>query len=220
MRKSTLSSVFLTFLFLLSTNAIAWDSSRLTFKTGATFIQPNDSSNELEGIAGSKVGAGSASTLGLIFNYQLSSTWAVEALGIIKSHHELNGKGSLSSIDEIANISVLPPTLTLQYHLPLKSQIKPYVGIGANYTRFSNLDASGELERALGGETDIDIKDSWGLAAQIGVAVPIDDQWSFNASLWYIDMDADAQLRTAGVKRDIDIKINPWVWFFGVGRSF
>ena len=41
---------------------------------------------------------------------------------------------------QIGSLKHLPPTLTLQYHFNQVSGIKPYVGAGVNYTRFSSVD--------------------------------------------------------------------------------
>lgn len=76
------------------------------------------------------------------------------------------------------------------------------------------------MDNALGGSTRLEIDDSWGLAALIGTDITINEHWFFNTALWYVEIDADATLKTNGVRRDIDIKIDPWVFFVGVGKKF
>ena len=99
-------------------------------------------------------------------------------------------------------------------------KVKPYIGIGLNYTRFLNEDVSVSLENALGGDTDLEIDDSWGIAAQIGVDVSISKNWVLNAAAWYVDIDADATLETGLVERDVDIDIDPFVFLISIGRTF
>jgi outer membrane protein len=40
---------------------------------------------------------------------------------------------------DIGSLKHLPPTLSLQYHFTGMS-FRPYVGLGVNYTRFSDID--------------------------------------------------------------------------------
>ncbi|MBL8508534.1 MAG: OmpW family protein, partial [Chitinimonas sp.] len=40
---------------------------------------------------------------------------------------------------DIGSLKHLPPTLTLQYHFNSQGALKPYVGAGINYTRFSQV---------------------------------------------------------------------------------
>lgn len=67
---------------------------------------------------------------------------------------------------QIGTLKHLPPTLTLQYHFNHASGgIKPYVGAGLNYTRFSSVDL-------LGGGADLK-RNSVGLAFQAGLDYPL-----------------------------------------------
>lgn len=59
-----------------------------------------------------------------------------------------------------------------------------------------------------------------GLAAQVGTDYTINNNWFINTALWYIDIEADATLKTNGVSRDANIDIDPWVLFAGIGRKF
>ena len=61
---------------------------------------------------------------------------------------ELGGTG-------IGSVKHLPPTLTLQYHFNPTGTIRPYVGLGANYTRFSSVDL--DAGTVLGGSVPLRI---------------------------------------------------------------
>lgn len=208
-------------LLILSNHiAVAHDKGDFIVRIGPALIEPNNSSDDVEGIPGTEVGVDNNVTLGFTIGYMLTSNIAVELLGVTPSPHDLRGRQGIGALGKIGEVDVFPPTLSLQYHFGNSSTIQPYVGAGINYTHFSNEDTSTSLETALGGSTDLDVDDSWGLAAQAGVDVSINDSWLFNAAVWYVDIDADATLSTGGVDRDVDIDIDPWVFFIGIGKKF
>jgi outer membrane protein len=208
------------FLVLFLQQTFAYDEGTWFARIGPALIEPNDSSSDVGGISGSGVNVDNNVTLGFTIGYMLTSKFAVELLGVTPSKHNLHGEGAISPLGKIADIDVFPPTLSLQYHFTGLTHILPYVGAGINYTYFLDEDVSSSLENALGGKTRLDIDDSWGLAAQAGADFLINENWFLNASIWYIDIDADATLSTGGVDRDIDIDIDPWVFFTGIGRKF
>ena len=198
----------------------AHESGDWLVRIGPALIEPNDDSNDVEGIAGSGVRVDNNVTLGFTIGYMVTNNVGVELLGVTPSNHDLNGKGVIGPLGKIGDVDVFPPTLSLQYHFMPQGKIQPYVGVGVNYTHFYGADASGSLETALGGNTDVDIDDSWGLAGQVGVDVMLNDSWLVNAGIWYVDIDADATLSTGAVDRDVNIDIDPWVFFVGIGKRF
>ncbi len=198
----------------------AYDQGTWFARIGPAFIEPNDSSNDVDGIPNTEVGVDNDVTLGFTIGYMLTSRFAIELLGVTPSTHDLKGKDGLSALGKIADVDVFPPTLSLQYHFNGSAKFHPYIGAGFNYTHFPDEDVSSSLETALGGDTKLDIDDSWGLAAQIGTDISINENWFFNTALWYVDIDADATLKTNGVRRDVDIDIDPWVFFVSIGRKF
>ena len=214
-----ISLIILNFTILTST-CLAYESGTWFARIGPALIEPNDSSNDVEGLADTGVRVDNDITLGFTIGYMLTSKYAIELLGVTPSKHDLRGKDGISALGKIADVDVFPPTLSLQYHFQGTSKIHPYVGVGVNYTHFPDESVSSSLESALGGSTKLDIDDSWGLAAQVGMDYSINDKWFFNTAIWYVDIDADATLKTNGVDRDIDIDIDPWVFFTGIGRTF
>ena len=105
----------------------------------------------------------------------------------------------------------------IQYY-PIEGDTKfnPYVGVGINTTIFFDEDVDDELNLALDGivglppgtvDADLDLDQSWGWSAQVGFDYMIDDNWLFNAAVWYIDIETEAKISTAiaDVKFDVDI---------------
>ena len=222
MKTLSVNILFSAILLFFSTTQLllAYEPGDWIVRVGPTLIEPNDSSNDLDGVPNAKVRVDNNVTFGFTIGYMITSDVAIELLGVTPSNHDVRGKGSISSLGKVADVDVFPPTLCLQYHLNKFTAIKPYVGVGINYTHFSSENASNSLENALGGDTSIDIDDSWGLAGQIGADIAINDSWMVNAAVWYIDIDADTTLKTGNVSRDINIDIDPWVFFLGVGKRF
>jgi outer membrane protein len=119
---------------------------------------------------------------------------------------------------DIGSVKHLPPTLTLQYHFNPAGTVRPYAGIGLNYTRFSGvkLDAG----TVLGGSVPLKVdRSSVGWAAQIGVDIQLAPQWFLNLDAKYVKIDTDISVKGAGIpvtKLDID----PLLLSVGLGYRF
>lgn len=120
--------------------------------------------------------------------------------------------------DQIGTFKHLPPTLTLQYHFNPAGTVRPYAGIGLNYTRFSGvkLDAGS----VLGGSVPLKVdRSSVGWAAQIGIDIQLAPQWFLNLDAKYVKIDTDISVKGAGIpvtKLDID----PLLLSVGLGYRF
>lgn len=110
---------------------------------------------------------------------------------------------------QIGSLKHLPPTLTLQYHFNQLSGIKPYVGAGVNYTRFSSVDL-------LGGGADLK-RNSYGLAFQAGVDFPLSKNLYLNVDVKkvYIKTDVIASGSNIGT-----FKVDPVLLGVGLGWRF
>jgi len=110
---------------------------------------------------------------------------------------------------QIGSLKHLPPTLTLQYHFNQVSGIKPYVGAGVNYTRFSSVDL-------LGGGADLK-RNSYGLAFQAGVDFPLSKNLYLNVDVKkvYIKTDVIASGSNLGT-----FKVDPVLLGVGLGWRF
>ena len=120
---------------------------------------------------------------------------------------------------DLGDVTLLPPTLTLQYHFVNDSQWKPYVGAGINATFFFNEDEGPVAD-------GIDYDTSVGLALQAGVDYDLDGEpggWAINADIKkiWINPDVTVDFTTAlGATVDADVDINPLVVGLGLGYKF
>lgn len=137
------------------------------------------------------------------FSYFLSPNLAAELILTVPQKHTVTAGGA-----NIGSLRHLPPTLTVQYHFDLGG-VKPYVGAGLNYTRFSSVNL-------LGGAADVK-RNSFGPALQIGMDVPLTGNMylNFDVKKVYIKTDVLA----GGVKAGT-FKVDPVLVGMGLGWRF
>ncbi len=133
--------------------------------------------------------------------YFFSPNIAVDVLGALPFEHDISIGGV-----HAGSTKHLPPTVSLQYHFLPDAAIQPFVGVGANYTFFT--------DEKLGG---VKLKDSFGAAAQIGIDVPINQQWRVGFDARYIVIDTTAKLGGVDIG---DVHIDPMVYSLNMGYRF
>lgn len=201
--------------------AAAYDAGDWVVRGRIINVNPNDDSGaiSLTGVPQPNTGVSvnDDTTLELDFTYMLDPHWGLELI-LATTKHEADATGALASVGTAVEAGVLPPTLTLQYHFSPNSNIRPYAGVGINYTHFYDEEVKDVLD-VPGAKADLD--DSWGLAAQAGVDVDINKDWFVNFDVKYIDINTEAHLRNTLVGSvDVDVDIDPWVFGIGIGTSF
>ena len=118
----------------------------------------------------------------------------------------------------------------LQYYPDVGGEkFHPYIGLGVNSTIFFDEDVDSELNLALDGivglpagsvDADLDLKQSWGLSAQVGFDYMINDNWLINGSIWYTDIDTEAKISTAIADVKFDVEIDPLGYMLSIGYRF
>ena len=145
--------------------------------------------------------------------YFFTPNLAVEAICCL-TPHRIKGTGAIATYGEIGKTVLLPPTILAQYHVTALGNFKPYVGVGLNYTHYFN---NGEGPNY----SSLKIKDSWGVAGQIGFDYMLDRHWGINFDIKKIMMEPHATVVLAG-STDVTakVKINPWIIGTGVTYRF
>ena len=138
----------------------------------------------------------------LDFTYFLTNNFALELI-LGTSRHGVSLSGA-----SIGKTSLLPPTLTLQYHLIPDGKIRPYIGAGLNYTLFYDVSLTAPLDLK---------KSSFGGALQAGVDIDVGDNLFINIDVKQIYIKTD--VLSSGAKIDT-LKINPLVAGIGLGMRF
>lgn len=185
---------------------------------GIVVAPTENSSAVLPSFPGGSVGVENAVVPELDFTYFITNNIGAELI-LATSPHDIVGEGDLAGLGEIADLMVLPPTLTLQYHFNPNGKLRPYVGVGVNYSIFYSEDASDTLVNAVG-PTTVDVDDSVGVAYQAGVDFELTERWSLNADVKYIQIDTTATLNSGGAINTVDVDLDPIVAGIGVGYKF
>jgi len=211
---------------LLAANVHAHEQGTWIVRAGLANVDPDASSSALAldgtAIGGSGADVDDNTQLGLTFAYMLTDNLAVELLASTPFEHDISaatGDLGLGEIDA-GSTKHLPPTVSLLYYpLDSSSRFQPYVGGGVNYTLFFDEDVDAELEGVLGNGS-LELDNSWGLSAQVGFDSLINDSMFVNGSLWWIDIDTDADFRFAENRVTTDVEIDPLVYQLTLGWRF
>lgn len=144
-------------------------------------------------------------------------------LGVTR--HAINGTGSLANLP-IGKTTLLPPTLTLQYHFDQFGAFKPYVGAGVNYTVFFNNSAA-NVPAAIAGPpaivattTNLHVSNAWGGAVQFGFDYMIDRHWGLNVDVKKLWLRPDFSATVSGLPVTGTAHIDPWLVGAGVTYKF
>ncbi|OUR65690.1 hypothetical protein A9Q79_01475 [Methylophaga sp. 42_25_T18] len=194
-------------------------------------VNPNSDSGSLVttglGSLGEGVSVDSDTVPELDITYMLSRNWGIELILGYSDHNVRSRKSAGATVatlgsKNVIESKVLPPTLTLQYHFLPDSNIRPYIGAGINYTYF--FDESVPSDSGVAGAGDkVKLDSSWGLAAQVGVDVALNNDWFVNVDLKYIDIDTTAHFKSLNPaigSAKINADIDPFVFGIGIGRRF
>lgn len=190
---------------LLSASAFA-DQGDILARFRVINVKPNVSSDST--LSSIHTSVKSDTVPELDFTYMITNNIGAELI-LGTSRHEVK-----TDLGSLGKVSVLPPTLTLQYHFMPQDTFRPYVGVGVNYTNFYNNDL-----RLPGGGAKVNVEsNSWGPALQIGADYAINKDWFVNVDVkkLYISTKVTTQ---AGADLGT-LHIDPWVFGVGIGTKF
>ena len=209
--------------------AHAHQAGDIIVRAGAITVDPQESSSDIwvgalgTDVAGTKATLDSDTQLGLNFAYMLTNNIGIELLAATPFSHDVGVKGMPGGFaglnGNLGELKHLPPTLSVVYYpLDSSSAFQPYVGAGINYTWFFDTKLSSEAEGK--GFSGLDMKDSWGLAAQVGMDYMLTDNIMLNAQVRYIDIETTGTTNFGGSKVKVDVDVDPFVYMVGLGYKF
>jgi outer membrane protein len=137
--------------------------------------------------------------------YFYTPNLAVELVLTIPQKHDIRSFGT-----PVGSVKHLPPTLTAQYHFTGLGAFRPYLGAGINYTHFSSVNLPSTLNADL-------TRNSWGLALQAGVDIPLGGGWLVNFDLKKVQIATKLKVNGAELGK---LKIDPVLFGIGVGKRF
>jgi outer membrane protein len=176
---------------------------------------------------GANIDAKNVETLYLAYVRRLSPHFDVELAVGYPPLQKTVGKGpaTLGSVpydgQVIATARWLAPTALLEYKfLSENSKLRPYIGVGVNYTTFYDRDSTAQGNAASGGPTKLSLTPSWGAAGTVGLAYNIKNNWNAYASYSASQVKTKLHADTEGVIRTTQISFAPQVLVVAVGYSF
>jgi len=197
----TLPSLLVT-LFTLPALAQTNSAGDVIVRLRATEL--NWANQQNNGLATTNVTAQNKAIPEVDVSYFLTKNIATELVLTYPQTVNINVGGAASG-----TVKALPPTLLLQYHFTELGQIKPYVGVGVNYTSFTSANI-------LNGGASVNAS-STGFAAQIGFDYMLDKNWGLNADLKYIQIKTDVFAGGANIGQ---LGLNPTVASAGLTYRF
>ena len=216
------------FALLLPNTASSHEAGDIILRLGATAVIPDESTTLIDTaatgpLAATAAGVGNNTQLGLNLVYMVSDSLGVEVLAATPFEHDLTAKGLSAygfTTTGLGSTDHLPPTVTLNYFFGgASSLIRPYIGVGVNYTTFFSKDLSSQAKSELAA-TSLDLDDSYGVAYRAGVDFVLGDHWMLNASAWKIDIDTDVSFGSALGKVKVGAELDPMVYMISLGYRF
>ena len=204
-----------------------------TVRIGVANVQPHSSTSDFSGPftpGGISIEVRNKTTSFFSYTREINDQWDVElALGDSPTHDialKINNPSLPASAQALsgqvgAKVRQVAPSLFANYKfLEKTSPLRPFIGVGINYTRFDKTSSTAAGNVLNGGPTSISLEDSVGLALQGGVTYRFNNQWSLSAALITAQVKSKITTNTLGIERTADIKFRPRVYTVAVGYSF
>jgi outer membrane protein len=233
MKKLLLSAAVAVALTLVAAGSAL--AQTMTFKLGLANVEPNSSASPVSGpftpVDALSLKVQSQSTVFFSASREIDSHWEAElALGLPPTHDvslvvlkPTAVPGSVAAQDGAlsAKVRQVAPTAFANYRFgDSSSQIRPFVGVGLNFTKFDKTESTAVNDAVNGGPTTIKLKDSIGPALQMGVTAKLGGPWSVTGAWTTARVRTTMTTNTLGIERTADILFHPSVFILAVGYSF
>jgi outer membrane protein len=121
----------------------------------------------------------------------------------------------------IATSKWLAPSVLLDYKFFSESAaLRPYIGVGVNYTTFYDRQVTAAGQAGTGGPTRLSLSASVGPVGTVGLKYQPATRWSVIASYSISRVDSDLKTDTAGTIRTTHVKFGPQAFVIAAGYSF
>lgn len=162
-------------------------------------------------IPGSGIEISNDVTLSFDVSYFLNSSLAVNFYGGLPASANLTGSGSLAGLP-VGGTDYGPAILSLQYHFETKSSFSPYVGAGIARVLF--------MEEQGNAVADLNLKDAWAPALQVGVRYQMSENWFANADIRYTPFETDISGSLGGAPVNGTVSVDPTILSIGFAYRF
>lgn len=142
------------------------------------------------------------------FTYTFTEHFSTELVLTVPQSQDV----TLAGVGKLGTFKHLPPVLTAQYQFAPSEKVRPYIGVGVNYTLIYDTDL-----KVAGVPLALE-NGSFGVAGQAGCNFVIDRTWSLNLDAKYVTLASDVSVK--GGPRLTTAHLNPWLLSLGFGMRF
>jgi outer membrane protein len=208
MKENLLMGLFLVLSLAASSQAVkttANDTQKWKFRFRVIAAVPPSASYDL---SGSDVKISTSVVPEIDFTYFFTRNLAAELI-LATTKHTVRLDANNAKTD-LGKVWLLPPTLNLQYHFPLKG-VTPYIGAGINYTIFYGVKDDG---------ASLSYKNNVGFSTQAGADIALGGKWFLNIDVKKIFLKTDVTVKGNPGAVLKGVKVDPFVFGLGIGTSF
>lgn len=162
---------------------------------------------------GADAQTGDATTLLVTYERMIRPDFGIELVIGIPPRVKAKATGSVAFLgDDVLSAKFIAPTLLFNYHFGQPGDTwRPYAGVGINYTRFTGIRSRLAPQ--------VEMSDSWGWAAHVGVDYAINKQWGLYGSYGKERVKSDL-VAVASTVLTTTINFRPTTYAFGVSYRF
>ena len=199
--------------------ASAHQAGDFILRAGGVYVSAH-SKSETKTATEIKLNVKDNAQLGLTGTYMVTDNIGVELLAATPFSHRIKAHvpalSAAANLGEVVKLKQLPPSLYGQYYfLDKNAGSRPYVGAGVNYTRFFNAKS---LSPAV---TNLQVKKhSVAPVINAGVDIKLADNLYLNTAVWCTHIKTTAKFTALGGNHEVDVKLNPFVFFTGLAYTF
>jgi outer membrane protein len=139
----------------------------------------------------------------------------------------------LDNLKPLESARAWPPVLFFKYYFgEAQSRLRPFVGVGVNYTWYSHIQLNPTLSGAVqqfagpGGQVKASLSPPWNPAFNAGVSNNVSRNWYATASVTYLPLKTNATVSAVAangqtvLSNRTRITGDPWIVFVGLGYRF
>ncbi len=197
---------------VVSAEDLSAERSPYWVNVGAGFVNFNSSANIL--LAGSTLPASATAsnntTLLAEFGYDITKNWSARLTVGIPPTTTLTGTGAVSGTT-LGKVGYAPAVLSVTYGWDL-GVVKPYLGVGANYTIITSTQ-----DAAIKG---LSVGNGYGPVLQAGFNVPITKTWDWYGDFKQIFLKVNATGSVGPYPASATVTLNPAIYSTGVTYHF
>lgn len=135
------------------------------------------------------------------------------------SRHSVDADQTAAGDIDVGEVSLIPATVTTQYHFSPDRTFAPYVGAGVHYSLFYDEDPPQSGGGA--GITEVNYDNAAGWALQAGADFDIGPPaWALNVDVKKIFLQTDVDISSGAGPVQAEVDLDPWLLGVGVSYDF